>query len=275
MKFDMHIHTNFSDGNFTPKKVIELASKMDLQGISITDHDSIGAIDQSIKIANEIKDFTVIPGIEFGCLYNSEEVHILAYFIDYKSNLLLEYLKVLKNSRIQRAEEIIFKLNKLDINISMMDVNKYTNKKIEFIGRVQIAKALIEKDYVKNINEAFDKYLSINRPAYVAKKSLGVEETINLIREIGGISVLAHPILLNDKGIISLCKEMGIDGIECIHSKHSQSFSLELMDYAKENHLIITGGSDCHGFYFDEELLMGKYYCEINKGDKLYDYLQR
>lgn len=275
MKFDMHIHTQFSDGNFSPKKVIDIASGMDLQGIAITDHDSIGALDQAMKISENIVDFTVIPGIEFSCLYNSEEVHILAYFIDYKSNLLLTYLEQLKNSRIRRAEDVIFKLNKLNIKIDMHDIDKYKNKENDFIGRVQIAKALVEKGYAKSINDAFEKYLSTHKPAYVPKKSLGVEETINLINQIGGISVLAHPILLKNKRIIDFCQEMGIDGIECIHSKHSKEFTKDLIEYAKQNDLIITGGSDCHGFYLEEGLLMGKYYCEIKKGDKLYDYLQR
>ncbi len=275
MKYDMHIHTQFSDGNFSPKKIIDIASGMDLQGIAITDHDSIGALDQGMKIGENIVDFTVIPGIEFSCLYNSEEVHILAYFIDYKSNLLLNYLKQLKDSRIRRAEDVVFKLNKLNIKIDLHDIDKYKNKENDFIGRVQIAKALVEKRYVNSINDAFEKYLSIHKPAYVPKKSLGVEETINLINQIGGISVLAHPILLKDKMIIDSCKEMGIDGIECIHSKHSKEFTKDLIEYAKQNNLMITGGSDCHGFYLEEGLLMGKYYCEIKKGDKLYDYLQR
>lgn len=172
----------------------------------------------------------------------------------------------LRSSRKERSLKILKKLNSLGMKISYSDIEKYQVN--EFTGRFHIAKAMVDLGYVENTDEAFNLYLGINKPAYVERVILTVEETVELIKSIGGIAVLAHPILLNDQNIIFKCIKWGIDGIECIHSKHTLSDSKHYIDLCHENNLIITGGSDCHGVLFDDELLLGNYFIQINKNLK-------
>lgn len=269
IKFDLHIHTKYSDGLFDPIKVIELAIKKGLDGIAITDHDTISGIEEAknyIK-SNYKNEFVLVPGIEFGCINEGEEIHILAYFIDYKDPELLDLIAQLKLSRTNRSKKIIEKLNNLEIPISFDEVLKET--KDSLIGRPHIARVLIKKGYSKDITSAFDKYLGVGKPAYVDRFKLGLSEVIELVNDIGGISVLAHPGLLKDKTNIQKCIELGIDGIECIHSDHSDEESKYFKKICLDNDLKITGGSDCHGQYKEGELLLGNYYLELDNIDML------
>jgi hypothetical protein len=260
MKFDLHIHTNFSDGILMPHEVVDLAKHNNLDGIAITDHDTIFGIDEAINRGKSYDDFYIIPGIEFGSIYNGEDVHILGYFIDYKNEELIETIDKLVNSRINRAKKIIEKLNELGVRITLEDVKEHTNKKN--IGRPHIARAMIDKNYVETISEAFDKYLDRGKPAYVERLYLSIDETIKLIRTINGISVLAHPGLLKDREIIDYCVVWGIDGIECIHPKHSKEEIEQFTKIANKNDLIITGGSDFHGDA--DRTGIGKFFVDLN-----------
>lgn len=262
MKFDLHVHTNHSDGLFSPEEVVDLAASHNLQGIAITDHDSVTAIELAIIHSKRYNDFMVIPGIEISCVHNDEEVHLLGYFIDYNDSNIVNLTKILKSSRLNRGLKMVKKVNELGLNLSIEEVKDLSGEK--YIGRPHIARAMIKRGYVTSISEAFDKYLNRGMPAYVERYKISIGETISLIKDIGGISVLAHPGLLKDKDIINYCIELGIDGIECIHSKHSQSDTFILLNIAEKNELIITGGSDFHGDMVNDNLLLGKYYININ-----------
>ena len=166
----------------------------------------------------------------------------------------------------------IQEVDKEDIDLSSFELKDKLNDKfwnggkLDILARkklLTIARAMIKRGYVTSIQEAFSRYLNRGRPAYVERYKISITETISLIKKIGGISVLAHPGLLKDKSIINYCIELGIDGIECIHSKHSQA-DIDLMsNIAKENDLIATGGSDFHGDLVNGNLLLGKYYIDI------------
>lgn len=261
MKFDLHTHTDNSDGTYSPIELIDLAIKKGLSGIAITDHDNTDGVDIAIKYAEQLKDFKIIPGIEFGCVYEGKEVHILGYFIDYNDNNFIKLTKKLKDSRMTRGVKIISRLNDLEIEISMKDVNEFS--KADFIGRPHIARALMKKGYVNNISEAFEKYLGINSPAYVERYKISVEEVINLIKDIKGISVLAHPGLIGDNNIVNYCISKGINGLECIYPQHSGKEFKYYSNKAKDNNLLITGGSDFHGDRC-KNILLGKYYVGID-----------
>lgn len=250
MLFDLHVHTNFSDGEFSPEEVVNKAFNKGLNGIAITDHDTVSGINIASKHGNTYENFFVIPGIELGTIYNNEEVHILGYFIDYNNNELINITKKLRSSRIERAIKILTKLNELGININIKEVMAYSSN--DNIGRPHIAKALLEKNYVKSIQEAFDLYLDRGKPAYFERYHLTIDETIRLIHSVGGISVLAHPGLLKDESIINYTINKGIDGIECVHSKHTIVEIETYKNIAISNKLIITGGSD---FHRDPEIL--------------------
>lgn len=263
MIFDLHVHTNYSDGLFTPKEVIDLAIKKNLDGIAITDHDTVDGIETAIKYNNSLnKGLYIIPGIEFGCIHLNEEVHILGYFIDYKSRELANLSNKLKESRLNRSLKMINKLNHIGIKIKKEEVKSLANENL--ISRSHIARVLVEKGYVKSIEEAFNLYLNRGQPGYVEKVAPNVKMTINIIHNLGGIAVLAHPGLLKNKTIIKYCINNNIDGIEAIHWKHKPEDIRYLLNIAEKNNLIITGGSDCHGRLINGDYLLGKYYININ-----------
>ncbi len=262
MKFDLHLHTTYSDGRLSPTEIVDLAFKKGLSGIAITDHDTIAGVEEAIKQSKNYNNFKVIPGIEFSTIYENEEVHILGYFIDYKNKELIKTSEDLIDSRYIRAEKIIDKLNNLGYNINIDDVLSLSKDK--FIGRPHIARVLINKGYFHKIQEVFNILLNSGKPAYVERYRMSVSEAINIIKSNKGFSILAHPGLLKNKRIIDHCISMGIDGIECIHSKHSDHEINSFAKIANENNLIITGGSDCHGDTNSGSLLLGKYFTDIN-----------
>lgn len=263
MNFDLHVHTNYSDGLLSYEEVIDLAIKKGLSGIAITDHDTVAAIGPAVEYSKDFQDFCLIPGIEFSSTYNDEEVHILGYFIDYTSYDIVKVTKKLQESRNTRSLKIIEKLNDLGINISIDEVGNLDED--VSIGRPHIARVLVEKGYVVNIKEAFDKYLAFGEAAYVDRYKLGIKETIDLINKSGGISILAHPGLLKDKKVIKHCIELGIDGLEFIHSEHDENEVISFSKTIKKYNLIGTGGSDCHGQLIGGEYLLGKYYIDLKQ----------
>ena len=262
MIFDLHIHTNYSDGLLTPQQVIHLAIAKKLDGIAITDHDNVDGIESAVQYSKAKNKIHVIPGIEFGCIFKDEEVHILGYFIDYKSSKLKEITENLKINRVKRGIEMVSKINKLGMKIDIDEVQLMA--KDNYIGRPHIARALVKHGYVSNIKEAFELYLNRGKDAYVERDTLKIDEAINLIHTLNGIAVLAHPGILKDRRIIEYCINIGIDGIEAIHSKHNSKDVKYLLNVAKLHKLIITGGSDCHGELINGEYLLGKYYVNID-----------
>lgn len=261
MIFDLHIHTTYSDGLFTPEQVIDLAISKGLNGIAITDHDTVLGIEPAIEYSKKTRGLKIIPGIEFGCIYEDEEVHILGYFIDYKAESIINMTKQLRKDRVNRGIKMIEKINDLGMELTLKEVKKLSKK--DYIGRPHIARALINRQYVTNVEEAFNKFLNRGMPAYVEKDTLGLREAINLIHKSNGIAILAHPGLLKNKNIIYDCIKNGIDGLEVIHSKHKGEDFEFLFGISKRYGLIITGGSDCHGHIIHGDYLMGKYYINI------------
>lgn len=262
MIFDLHIHTTYSDGALSPEEIIDLATKKGMDGIAITDHDTVNGIESALNISKKHKKLYVIPGIEFGTIFENEEVHVLGYFIDYKSKILIDAIDMLRVNRIKRGIKIIENINSLGMQLLYDEVKEFTKE--DYIGRPHIAKALVKKGYVESMDEAFKEFLNRGKPAYVQRETLTLEETISLIHKVGGIAILAHPGLLKNKDIIDKCIYFGIDGLEAIHSKHNERDVRMSIQIAKRNNLIITGGSDCHGRIINGDYLMGKYYINID-----------
>lgn len=262
MIFDLHVHTTYSDGLLNPNQVVDLAIRKGIDGIAITDHDTILGIEPAIQYSKRINGISVIPGIEFGCVYKDEEVHVLGYFIDYSSSEILNITNVLRKGRISRGLKMTEKINNLGIKLNIEEVRDLA--KDDYIGRPHIARALVKRGYVSNVQEAFEKYLNRGKLGYIERYTLTVEQAITLIHKSNGLAILAHPGLLKDKKIIGYCIRIGIDGLEAIHSKHSKKDIKEILEIGKKYGLIITGGSDCHGEIINGEYLLGKYYININ-----------
>jgi len=268
---DLHIHTTKSDGTCKPKEVVQMAKNENLSTIAITDHDTLDGIDEA-KEASELYGIEIIPGIELNSYDDRQDVHILGYFIDYKNNDLMEKLKDIRESRVNRAKLIISKLNAMNINITYDDVLSHTKE--SFIGRPHIARAIVKAGYARSTKEAFDKYIGEDKPAYVKRYRLHPFDSIKMITNAGGIPVLAHPGLLIDKEIIKHLIANGLKGIEVYHSKHSKTDTEIFKNFALENNLLITGGSDFHGVDVDGEYLLGTVkldykYIEKLKGSNL------
>lgn len=255
MTVDLHIHTTASDGSLSPKTVVKKAKKLNYNAISITDHDTIKGLEEAIKTGNEI-DLEVIPGIEFNTKFNGHEVHILGYFINYKNKKLLNETRKIQNSRIKRVKKIIEKLNEIGFNITRKEVFSLSNGGA--IGRSHIAHILKKKGYVRTFSEAFDKYLAIGKIAYVERYRLKPQEAINLINEVDGIPVLAHPGLINNDEIVEKIVEIGVKGIEAYYYEHNSKETTKYLEYAKNNNLLITGGSDDHGPGNKDGMRLGK-----------------
>jgi predicted metal-dependent phosphoesterase TrpH len=258
---DMHIHTSFSDGAFTPREAVEYASKMKLSAISITDHDCVDGIDEALDCALQ-NDIEIIPGIELSSEVESEsgksEIHILGYYIDYKSQYLKKSLDIFKKARYDRAVKIFERLKENGVELKNTDfINNIGDKAI---GRLHFAKALIEEKFVGGVQEAFQRYLSKDKLAYVPKYSISVKDAIKLILDSGGIPVMAHPYYVHyaDIDLFKFLIDCGLMGIEAWHIKHSENVVKRFIDIAKEFNLLITGGSDCHGPYKKENPVMGK-----------------
>ena len=245
-KIDFHIHTTASDGQMSPWEIVRHAHEEGLTHIALTDHDSVsGLISLEKKDLSPFKNLTIIPGIEFSTDLPEHEVHILGYWISVHNAQLHRQLKILNNDRRDRAKKMVHKLAKLGYDIEydeVLNIAGNTNS----VGRPHIAKALIEKKYFHSVTDAFEKLLYKNGPAYVPHYKLAPHLVIKLIKDCGGIPVLAHPGLIGDDNIVFDLLKLGIRGLEVYHPAHSNSQTNDYLSLAKNEHLLITGGSDFH-----------------------------
>lgn len=264
---DLHIHSTISDGMLSPKEIVIIAKKKGIRCISVTDHDTVDSQKILSKLIKD-KDLIIVPGIEISTEYKGNEIHILGYFMDINNKSLNDNLKVLQGSRKERAIDILKKLQCINISISTEEIN--INK--SSIGRPHIANALVEKGYATTVKNAFNQYLIKGKPAYVDRYKLNYKEALGLIKDSGGISVLAHPgeIYKGEKieNIIKEFKVYGLKGIEVFHPSHSTTEINDYYNLAKKYSILITGGSDCHGILVNNELLLGTYGLNENLTNK-------
>lgn len=236
---DLHIHSIHSDGSKNLSELIERAKRNNVDMIAITDHDSIGIINDIS--GNE--DIRIIIGTEYSTMYNGENVHLLGYYFNNKpSENIINYLKELEEERVVRAKEILNRLDKFfDIKLDLDELNNFAKGSI---GRPHIAK-LISKYYGIGIEDVFRKMLGDDCPCFIPSSEQDLVSTIKYIKENNGVAVIAHPIHYNNTTIEEFIK-LGIDGIECFYPEHKKKYTKKLIKYANNNNLIITGGSDYH-----------------------------
>lgn len=247
---DLHIHTYYSDGNCSPAKMVEMADNIGLVGISITDHDNISGLKEAEEKCLE-KNIKFVSGVELSTSYNNEEFHILVYNLKNSDKKIIELNEYAKNIRKESVLEMIKKLNKNGVNISIIEYNEECNKYKPEHGGWPLLNLLKRKEYVKGPKDYFEKYFSPNSCCYVPFDFKRTEDIISIIRGIGYLPVLAHPGSYKknkfNKKMLFKFIDNGLSGIEVYSIYHSEDFKNELIEIANNNNLIITGGSDCHG----------------------------
>ncbi|BBO83758.1 PHP-like protein [Desulfosarcina ovata subsp. sediminis] len=252
---DLHIHSTASDGSLTPSEILAMAVTLGLKAIAITDHDtlagSVAAMASGIPPALQF-----LTGIEISAAAPSGyrvngSVHILGYGIDPGFPELIDLLDRLKRAREDRNPQIIARLNDLGMDLSMQELDAIVGDAMA--GRPHIAQLMIKKRLATSIDDAFDRFLGKNKPAYVHKYRAPMEAAIGAIRRAGGVAVLAHPHLngINEpvafEQFLLTLKAMGLRGIEAIYPDHSRTVTAEYCRLARKHDLLITGGTDFHG----------------------------
>ncbi len=245
MKFaDLHLHTNFSDGTYTPEELTGRAVELGLAAVALTDHDTVeGCARMEAACARAGLEF--LPATELTAEVEGNELHLLGYFVDTANPRLLAEMTRFQQVRQNRVREMVARLNQFDIPLQADAVFALANCRSP--GRPHVARALVMGGFCSSLDEAFERFLKKHRPAWVPKFKMSGLDAIELIHQAEGLAVMAHPGLNHADEIIPALVRAGLDGLECFHTKHTPSASERYLRLAQELGLLITGGSDCHG----------------------------
>ena len=278
MKCDFHIHSNYSDGIYSPEKLVDLILESGLTTVAITDHDNILSYDIAKKYIEETgKELTLIQGIEVNTMYKDEEIHILGYMMNVENPDFQELIKTQQEARVKQAEEIITLLAKKEkIVIKFDDILKLVAEGGS-IGRPHIAKAISNAGGTKNVVEAYEKYINDNSPVYAQRKTVSPHDAVEIIYDAGGIPVIAHPHnLKNSQELIKQLMQYGLRGIEAYHRRHTPAMVEYFSTMAEELGLIVTGGSDFHApNIVTGQIVLGKNFVPDWVYDKLMEEKKR
>ena len=271
---DLHIHSTASDGSLTPSEILHLAQKLNLGAIAITDHDSLEGSKAALR-AGIPSSINFLSGVEISAAYppflsGSGSFHLLGYAIGLDDSELNQSLHKLRQARKNRNPEILKRLNELGYPLTLDEVRKVVGE--GQLGRPHIARAMVKKGFVASVNEAFDKLLSDDKPAYVDKYRIDCIQAVRTITAAGGIPVLAHPGLLGIDSesdltqLIGNLKAIGIKGIEVYYPEHTPRQMKTYAELARHFDLLMTGGTDFHG------AMMPKIKLGSGKGDLFVPY---
>jgi len=259
MAVDLHLHTHFSDGNWSPTDAIEHAVSMKLKHIAVTDHDTVSGIAEAKQAAQGRLE--IIAGVEINTIWQApdgrwQDIHVLGYFLDIENRDLLALLERQRHERELHTHRCIARLNELGVPITLEHVQGLSGKGA--VGKPHLAKAIIAAGGAENATEAFDKYLVRGTQAYVEKENASPQEAIQAINAAGGIASIAHPgvedYILD---LILKLKQEGLRAIEAYHRMHGSERIEEYARFAQQNGMLLTGGSDCHGPYKEYKPTLG------------------
>lgn len=249
---DLHIHTTASDGQYAPAEVVRLAHALGLSVIAITDHDTTDGVDEALAAA-EGAALQVIPGVEISTDIPRSEVHLLGYYVAYREPSFQAKLALFRDSRLNRAQRMVAKLARMGLPLEWRRIRQIAGA--ASVGRPHIARALVERGYVGSIDEAFDRYINRNGPAYVERMKVSPVEAVQLILEAGGIPVIAHP--LYESHLVPELARHGLLGVEAYYNGYTPDEIHFLVGLAAKHGLLVTGGSDFHGEEIQPDHLLG------------------
>lgn len=241
---DLHVHSCFSDGIFDPDQLATLGSQRGLRALALTDHDTVDGC-ELFATACAKNGLEFVPATELTSEYEGAEVHILGYYIDIGSALLRTALARAQTARKNRVKQIVMRLNRLGIPLAPEAV--FASGKCSSPGRPHIARALVQAGLCAGYQDAFERYIGKNKPAWVPNQKMPASQAIELIHAAGGLAIMAHPGLNGAESALPGLIAAGLDGIECYHTKHSKAQTARYVRLAARHKLLVTGGSDCHG----------------------------
>jgi predicted metal-dependent phosphoesterase TrpH len=249
---DLHLHTSFSDGTYSPEELTGHAARCGFACVALTDHDTVEGCAR-MATACQAANIEFFPASELTAEYRGTELHIIGYGIDIQHPKLLSEMQRYQDVRQNRIKEMVQRLNRLNVPLQESTVTSIANCKSP--GRPHVARALIQINVCKSLDEAFERFLKKGRPAWVPKFKVSADGAIALIHEAGGLAIFAHPGLVHHDSLIPDLVDAGLDGIECYHTKHPTTTVEHYLQIAEEHDLLVTGGSDCHGMNKGQPLI--------------------
>ena len=242
---DLHTHTIASDGTLRPRELVAEAARRGVRVLAITDHDSTEGLAEAIEEARRHPPLTIVPGIEINCDVEGAEIHILGYCMDYEVPWFRDFCHRQRAQRRARVHRMADRLAELGMPIDAEEVFAIVRE--GSAGRPHVAQVMLARGYVKTVREAFDKYLGTGKPGHVPRVKLTPADAVRLIRQAGGVPVIAHPGLANRDELIPELIAAGMMGIESYYSEHSAAQTAAYVQMCREQGLVATGGSDFHG----------------------------
>jgi predicted metal-dependent phosphoesterase TrpH len=245
LKIDLHIHSTASDGSLPPASVVDAARAGGLHIIALADHDTIAGVAPAQQAGYGF--IHVIPAIELSTHHNSAELHMLGYFVDLTNPALVQYGERASSARALRMQEMIERLGEVGIRIEFDEVLAAAGPHRQSLGRPHLARAMLQRGYVSNVSDAFDRYIGDACPAFVPTRLISPAEAIGLIHAALGVAVWAHP--RPDQLATELPQfiEWGLDGVECYRPRVPHAEAERMVNLARDARLLVTGGSDWHG----------------------------
>jgi len=241
---DLHVHSNASDGEYSPADVVSRAVATDLSAIALTDHDTIDGV-AAATAAGKQSGLRVVAGCEFSVGVSWGEMHLLGYFLPLDDPDLQRFLEDQRTKRVRRAHAIVKRLDRAGAPIEVGAVMAEADGGA--VGRPHVARVLVKEGFVSDVNSAFSKFLADRRPAFVAKELPSLAEVTALVRAVGGVTSAAHLKMRASKVILTELKRQGVDAVEVLHPAHNDSIAARLDALASNAGMLVTGGSDWHG----------------------------
>ena len=258
-KIDLHMHTTLSDGHLTPTELVRLLHDRGVTVAAISDHDSTEGLDEAFEAAKKFPSLRLIPAIEISADHPTDDkadVHVLGYFLDYHDEAFQARLREFRDSRERRGEMMVKRLVEAGYDIKWERVKEIAGD--AGIGRPHIAQALVEGGYIAHQRDAFNGILDDDGIAFVERPHITIPESVALIRSVGGVAVLAHPLFVPQyEELLPKLPAMGVVGFEVQYAEFAADKRAELARFAEEYGMLQTGGSDYHAMAYEGENLPG------------------
>lgn len=273
---DLHVHSNKSDGTFTPSELVTMAIKKNLTALALTDHDTTDGLEELANAAAG-KPLAVVPGIELSTEYEGKDIHIVGLFIDPTQSDFRAHLKAFVESRDDRNRKMCANLQEAGIPISYEALQEANPGSV--ITRAHYGTWLLEHGVVSSVADAFSKYLGDHTPYFVPREKVTPQQAVSLTQKAGGLAILAHPILYRMSRerldiLVRCLKEVGLTGIEAIYATYNSREENQIRQLASKYDLLLSGGSDFHGFA-KPKLELGTGYGHLCVPDEVYFSLKK